>query len=336
MSVVVLGEALIDLVGDQDDTQRFTAHAGGSPANVAVALARLGTPVRFAGRLAGDGFGRLLREHLERNGVDLALAITAAEPTSLAVVTVGRDGAPEYAFYVHGTADWQWSARELPHDLPGDVAAIHTGSLALAMPPGGAVLEEWLAAQHGRRTISVDPNVRPALVGPRDAYRRRLERWVGISDIVKVSVEDLGWVYPGADPLEVAAGWRHAGGPALVVVTLGADGAAACVDGQVIRRPAPPVDVVDTVGAGDAFSGALLDWLGRRDLLDRDALQQLSVDDAVAAVDFACMVAAETCSYPGADPPYRDELIPRTPAAAASTTSPARPIARRIPAGEAR
>jgi fructokinase len=138
-------------------------------------------------------------------------------------------------------------------------------------------------------------------------YRPRLEAWVGRSDIVKASVEDLAWVYPGEDPDGVALRWSTRG-PALVVITHGADGVDAVVDGQIVRRPARPAAVADTVGAGDAISGALLDWLARHDRLSRPALAAITPSEMAAALDFAAEVAAVTVSRPGADPPHRDEL----------------------------
>jgi fructokinase len=281
---------------------------GGSPANTAVTLARLETPVAFAGRSSGDAFGRLTRDHLAENGVDLRYVIAAAEPASLAVVSVRDDGSAAYSFHVAGTSDWAWSADELPAVLPDDVDAVHTGSLGLAMPPGGRVLEAWLEAQHGRHTISVDPNVRPALVGPRDEYRNRLESWVRFSGIVKVSVEDLAWVYPGENAADVVRRWVATGGPVFVAVTLGRDGALGYIGDDEIRQPAAPADVADTVGAGDSFMAALVAGLARNGRLNPVGLAQLTAPELNQALEFASAVAAITCSRPGADPPYRHEL----------------------------
>jgi fructokinase len=308
MSVVVVGEALVDLTADESDPTQFTGHPSGSPANVAVTLARLGTPVRFAGRLARDGLGRLLRDHLSSNGVDLSLCVDAPEPAGLAVVTRTADGDAEYSFHVTGTADWQWNTGELPHELDDDVLAIHTGSLALAIPPGGPAIAVWLAAQRlADRVISIDPNVRPAVLGDPHAYRPRLESWVARADIVKASVQDLAWVYPGEDPDGVALRWS-ARGPALVVITHGVAGIDAVVGGRFVRRPARPTRVGDTVGAGDAVSGALLEWLARHDRLSRPALTAITPIEVAAALDFAAEVAAITVSRRGADPPLRGEL----------------------------
>ncbi len=306
MTVVVLGEALIDLVEAPDGS--YVAHPGGSPANTAVALARLGTPVAFAGRLSGDGFGRRLRAHLETNGVDLGLSVAAAEPTTLAVVAVDGGGGPRYTFYVEGTTTATWRASELPDELPDHVNAIHTGSVALALPSGGAVIGELLRREHGRRAISLDPNVRHPFAGERGAYRRRLEGWLTCASLVKVSQEDLEWVYPGEALTEIGRRWR-ALGPALVVVTLGPGGCLAFVRDQEITRAARPVTAVDTIGAGDSFTAGLLDWLDRHRRLGPAGPASLTVAETVAALDFAGEVASITVSRAGADPPFRHELV---------------------------
>ncbi len=301
----VVGEALIDLKVGEDDPRRPEAHPGGSPMNVAVTLGRLESEVAFLGRFSADPFGRLLRSHLADSGVDLRWAVEAAEPTSLAVVSVGRDGGASYSFHVRGTADWQWTPAELP-DAPA-LDAVHAGSLALALEPGGPVLGRWLERLAASATVSLDPNVRPALLGDRAAYRDRLERWLACSGVVKVSDEDLAWISPGADPVAVAREWAAAG-PRLVMVTRGGDGSLVLCDGEEATVPARRTDVVDTVGAGDSFSGALLDWLGRHGRLRPGDLERLTGAEARAAVAFAAEVAALTCSRPGADPPRRREL----------------------------
>ncbi|RRR97515.1 carbohydrate kinase family protein [Glycomyces terrestris] len=300
----VVGEALVDLeVGS--DARHPVAHPGGSPMNVAVTLGRLGTETAFLGRLSADAFGRLLRTHLAESDVDLRWIVDAAEPTSLAIVSVAPDGSAAYAFHTEGTADWGWSSDELPRD-PG-LDAVHAGSLALALEPGGPVLERWLAGLSTGTTVSLDPNVRPALLGDRDAYRERLERWLAFASIVKVSDEDLAWIWPGEEPEALAETWI-AKGRKLVVITRGGDGAQVWAGGESFAVPAAPVDMVDTVGAGDSFSGGLLDWLGRRGRLRREDLGALTAAEAREAVAFASRVAAVTCSRAGANPPRRSEL----------------------------
>ena len=301
----VVGEALIDLKVAEDDPARPVAHPGGSPMNVAVTLGRLESDAAFLGRLSGDAFGKLLRSHLTDSGVDLRWAVEAEEPTSLAIVSVAPGGGASYSFYVEGTADWQWRIDELP-SAP-ELTAVHAGSLGIALEPGGAAVEEWLDSLSSAVTVSLDPNVRPALLGDRERYRDRLEKWLAFSRIVKVSDEDLEWIWPGADPGELARGWVE-DGRSLVVVTRGGDGSLVLCGGEEFSVPAHPADMVDTVGAGDSFSGGLLDWLGRNDRLSPGALDRLSADEAREAVRFASMVAAVTCSRPGADPPRRSEL----------------------------
>ncbi|GAA1678684.1 carbohydrate kinase [Glycomyces endophyticus] len=301
----VVGEALIDLEVAASDARHPVAHPGGSPMNVAVALGRLGSETAFLGRLSSDAFGRLLRTHLAKSEVDMRWIVDAEEPTSLAIVSVAPDGSADYAFHTGGTADWQWRRGELPGE-PG-LDAVHAGSLALALEPGGPVLERWLAGLSTRTTVSLDPNVRPALLGDRDAYRERLERWLAFAAIVKVSDEDLAWVWPGEAPEALAESWI-AKGRKLVVVTRGGDGALVWAGGESFAVGAAPVDMVDTVGAGDAFSGGLLDWLGRNGRLRLGDLDALTAAEAREAVGFASRVAAATCSRAGANPPRREEL----------------------------
>ncbi|MFC3492151.1 carbohydrate kinase family protein [Glycomyces rhizosphaerae] len=301
----VVGEALIDLEVAQSDARHPIAHPGGSPMNVAVTLGRLGSDVAFLGRLSADAFGNLLRTHLAESNVDLRWVVDAEEPTSLAIVSVGPTGSADYAFHVDGTADWQWQATELPQH-PG-LDAVHAGSLALAVDPGAMVVERWLAGLSTGTTISLDPNVRPALLGDRDTYRERLERWLTFAAIVKVSDEDLEWIWPGADPADLAAHWI-AKGRKMVVVTRGGEGSLVWAGGDQFRVPAAKADMVDTVGAGDSFSGALLDWLDRNERLRPDDLARLTADEAREAVGFASTVAAVTCSRAGANPPWRNEL----------------------------
>ena len=310
--MVVVGEAIVDLSADRRVEAAgglpMTARAGGSPANVAVGLARLGVQSRFAGRLSRDTLGSFLREHLEAGGVDVALCVEAPQPSTVAIVGVDDAGSAAYSFYVQGTADWQWERAELPVNETG--AAIHTGSLAIALEPGARVIAEWLAAQRARGDVfvSLDPNVRPELVGDLPGYRRRLDALIEQAHLIKVSDEDLRALEPGRKPLETAAAWAQRG-PEVVVVTHGARGSTALVlERDAVHCEAIPVAVVDTVGAGDAFTAGLLAFLAERGalqvgfsaLLDRAALHD--------ALRFATRVAAMTCARAGADPPWRAEL----------------------------
>ncbi|MGH3518991.1 MAG: carbohydrate kinase family protein [Haloechinothrix sp.] len=305
--VMVAGEALVDLMVGEN-TRRPTACPGGSPANTAIAIARLGTPVTFACRFGDDHFGDLLLANLAANGVDLSYAVEASEPASLAVVSLDADGSACYRFHVADTADWAWTEDELPEELPATIEAVHTGSLAVAMGAGADALSAWFARQHAQRTTSFDPNIRPGLIGPRETYLPRLEALVATSDIVKVSTEDLGWVCPGEDPVRVAVRWHRELGPRLIVVTLGGAGAVGVHANGIIRRPASPVSIVDTVGAGDSFSGALLHWLARTNRLARPRLDELTGAELADALDYACVAAGLACTREGADPPHAPEV----------------------------
>lgn len=315
--VAVAGEALADLVPAPVGGYLEVA-PGGSPANTAVALARLGVPTRLLARIADDTLGRRIRDHLVTNGVQLDHAVSATEQTSMALVAVDPDGGPSYDFRVAGTADWQWTSAELDGALDeatdGPVVALHSGSLALTTPPGADVLRELLTKAAESTTISYDPNCRPLLMGDPTDVLAGAHELLGVADVVKVSAEDLEWLVPGAAPEDVLEDWL-ARGPALVAVTRGGDGVLAGTAGGVrTRRPSVPVTVVDTVGAGDTFSAALLSGLHRRGLLGaaaRPALRDVDADTLAALLDDAALAASITCSRRGADPPTADDLLAR-------------------------
>ncbi|WP_240157434.1 carbohydrate kinase family protein [Pseudonocardia broussonetiae] len=306
--VAVAGEALVDLVPAPVGGYLEIA-PGGSPANVAVGLARLGVPARMLARLAGDPLGARMRAHLADNGVQLDHAVPAVEQTSMALVTVDDEGVPSYDFRIAGTADWQWTEDELADALDGPVVAVHSGSLALTTAPGDGPLRALLARAAATATVSYDPNCRPLLMGDPADVLRGVHALLGVADVVKVSSEDLEWL--GLSPEAALEDWL-ARGPALVAVTLGGDGVlAGTASGLRTRRPGVAVTVVDTVGAGDTFSAALLAGLHERDLLGadrRDALRALDAAQLDALLDLAARAAAITCSRRGADPPTADEL----------------------------
>ena len=302
--ILVCGEALIDLA-QTAEAGVWRAHPAGSPLNVAVGLARLGCPTAFLGRLSRDVFGRQLQARLADNDVDLRCVVDAAEATSLAIVDVDDEGVASYVFHMSGTADWQWTPEELPG--PEGVEAIHTGSLALLQAPGGAVLESWLAGCRGRVPVSIDPNIRPSVQGDRDVYRAAVERWLALSDVFKASREDVAFLYPGEPVEAVAQRWLHAG-PQLVAITLGPDGAHLATAAGTADIPGQAVRVVDTVGAGDAFTSGLLQHLHASGLLTTTALAEIELQQATAAVAFAVRVAADTCTRAGAEPPHRNTL----------------------------
>lgn len=293
---LVVGESLVDLISEPG-SWRFQATPGGSPLNVAVGLAAAGARVRLASEVGGDLFGELVREHLRRHRVETSdLAVTAA-PTSLAFAQVDQAGVASYDFRF----SWQWPG---PAALSG-VTCLHTGSLATAVPPGADAVTKTVAAARAQGvTVSYDPNIRPALVGDRDQARSRVERLVAATDLVKVSQDDLAWLYPDTPHLAAAQRWARRG-PALVVVTLGAAGAAAvAADGEVLESPAPPAQVVDTVGAGDAFTAGLLAHLARSGALPAAGSGRSPARaDRVAALAQANAAAAAACERRGAAPP---------------------------------
>ncbi len=303
--IVVCGEALIDLVPDDATGARWTAIPGGSPANAAVALARLDVETALLARLSGDSFGHRLREHLVGNGVDLSLAVAASQPSSLAIVELDATGAASYRFDIVGTADWQWSDAELPPTRP-TVRAVHAGSLALSLLPGGPVLERFLKRSRATSTICIDPNVRPSVDGDLAQVRASVDRWCGLADILKASSDDVSLLFPDDEP-EVAARRWQALGPAVVIVTLGAHGALAVTRHGTIRLPAPPTGVVDTVAAGDTFTAGLLASLHRSGALG-GRLDDLTEPALSEAMQYGLRAAAITCSRPGADPPRLAEM----------------------------
>lgn len=303
--LTVVGEALLDLVTD-GDAQVFNARPGGSPANVAVGLARLGTPVALATQLGDDPPGRLIAEHLTRSGVGIDLLPAGSAQTSLALASVDGQGSADYSFHL------AWDITTGP-DVPPDCVCVHSGSIAAGLAPGAGVLDELITSlrRRGGVALSYDPNIRPTLLGPRDSERVRVERQVAQADIVKVSTDDIGWLYPGCDPHAVARTWVTSG-PALVVLTRGSDGAYAVNQVAEASRPAPAVLVQDTVGAGDAFTAGLLDALLRAGLLGARQRARIATMDRPALteiIDFAALVAAKTCERKGANPPTRAELV---------------------------
>lgn len=284
--IAVVGEALIDAHVDGD---LLHAAPGGGPFNTAVTLGCHGVPVTFVGALSYDRFGRQLEETLSAAGVDTAACPRVTAPTPIAIVDEST-GQPSYTFYLAGTAHEALTDEPL-QDLSSDVATIHVGTLVLATDPPASAVAAWVEGQAPRRVVIVDPNVRPALVGRRDAYVRRLERLIGLADLVKLSDEDIGWIYPGvedADVAELLLGY----GAGCVVVTRGADGAEGwTIDGSA-AVPARPVEGGVAVGAGDAFGAGLLDWLWRADRLDKETIRRLGSDELDSLLTHAAATAA--------------------------------------------
>jgi fructokinase len=299
--------------------QHLVALPGGGPANIAVGLARLGVPCAFAGRFSRGGFGPWLRHNLEDNGLDLTFSVEADEAATIALVTLDRSGRASYTFYGPTTADWQWAERELP-DLVSRghigslvkpvIKAVHTGSLALALEPGASAITAWLTKLRDQTDvlISFDPNVRPSLTGDLSAYRERLTNVIRSAHIVKASTEDVEAVYPGTAPPSIAEQWLSLGVP-LVVITEGPDGATAYHQNGASTHCQPPaINLADTIGAGDAFTSALLAYFNDHGLLSRAAIAGLDHGQLRSSLAQAVAASALTCSRLGADPPNVLEL----------------------------
>jgi fructokinase len=307
--VLVVGEALVDIVRQVDGTT--AEHPGGSPANVALGLGRLGRRVDLLTRLGRDRRGETITELLRGSAVHLIESSYTDAPTSTATATIDPAGVAGYEF------DIDWTLPTRAATLAGaaggdadDVAVLHTGSIGAFLHPGGQTVLDLVREAADSVTVTYDPNARPRLMGAPGPARRWVEQIVRHAALVKVSDEDLLWLTPDRSIEEVADAWL-ALGPAVVVVTRGPNGAVArCAAGRV-EVPGLAVDVVDTVGAGDSFMSALIDYLLTADLMGpgrRRALTGIGLDDVSAMLEHAVAVSAIVCARPGADPPWRREL----------------------------
>lgn len=300
---LVVGEALVDVV--LRDGAEPVEHPGGSPANVAIGLGRLGRRVDLLTWLADDAHGDLVRAHLRDSDVHVLTGDRAPDRTPVARAHLDASGAATYDFDLEWDLPTRWDEDD---DAP---VVVHTGSIATVIAPGGEAVARLLAERRGTSTLTYDPNLRPALMGSPEETLPVVERLVALADVVKVSDEDLAWLHPGVAPVEIARHWV-ARGPALVVVTLGGEGAlAVTAAGAELSVEAPRVEVADTVGAGDSFMGGLVDGLWSAGLLGADRREALRAVDAetVAAVLTRCArIAAITVSRPGANPPTSADL----------------------------
>jgi fructokinase len=307
--ILVCGEALIDLfIGASAPTGLpAEAIAGGSPFNVAIGIGRLGRPSAFLSTLSDDVFGTFLAEKLAESGVSPAYIQRCPNYTTLSVVATNAAGQPQYSFYAPNSADRALTPEALPAQLPADVNAIAAGSYALGVEPIASAVQTLLRRESGSRVISLDPNVRPRVVGDLAAYRERFEGLLSYADMVKASDEDMELLYATHDLASAARAWLRLG-PKLVIVTRGEKGPLAVFGDTVLERPAPKIEVVDTVGAGDTFHAGLLSWLDAKKLLSPEGIAGLTEAQATAALDFAAAAAAIVCTRRGANPPSWKEV----------------------------
>jgi fructokinase len=295
--VLVVGESLVDEIVSADGTM---SHPGGSPYNVAIGLSRLDVKTLLHTAIGDDQRGTLLRTHAEISGVTLTSQSLTADATSFARATIDAVGAAVYDF----TVTW----RPTLFFLTGAPRVLHVGSISAVLPPGRDLVAGVVSALRPTSLISLDPNVRPQLTEDRVKTRWRIEELITLADVVKVSDEDLQWLYPDRELDEIAADWLQRG-PDLVVITRGSEGAVAHSQGGVHVATPADTDVVDTIGAGDSFTAGLLTALLAIDVsLENGRLAHLSHEQISLAVDFATQCAAITVSRDGAQPPWSHEL----------------------------
>jgi fructokinase len=298
--ILISGEALIDLIPDPVKANAYDAVLGGSPYNVAIGLARLGSETAFVSRISEDGNGEALAGGLADNGVDLGFVLRDKRPSTLAFVMRGtaKTGS-RYSFYLDATSfDGPWP---FPPTWPQGGRHLHVGSISAVDPRHGERVVDALKAARPHATVSYDPNIRPLVTPDRDSVVKLVERQASLAHIVKASEEDFQWLYPGRSVEDSLAAWAKIG-PRFCVATLGERGALAMLDAERIEVPAPRVEVVDTVGAGDSFMSAFLSAMDRDSALGagaaaptRDALERW--------LSFAAAASAITCTRKGSDPP---------------------------------
>lgn len=301
--ILAIGEALMDLVQPFGATEPAAEHPGGSPANTAMTLGRLGRPVALRTWLGNDERGRKIAEHFSASNVYVTPDSMGARYTSTALAQLDERGAATYHF------DFDWSPTAV--DAAPSAQIIHAGSISATTPPGCHAVLEALTAARDHALITYDPNARPTLMGTPEEALEKVLAFIRVADVVKVSDEDIAWLTGGRDLEEVVAEWLHLG-PAIIVVTRGKKGGLA-ITSHGLRRTSTPKDVtvVDTVGAGDSFMGGILDamWeLGLRGAEAREKLHAISAEDIDAILARASAVSDVTVSRSGANPPWAHEL----------------------------
>jgi fructokinase len=294
MSIWVCGEVLIDILPSGPVV-------GGGPANTAKALARLGHDVHFIDGISSDAYGQSAREELLRDGVNLDLALASDKPTCTATVTLDAAGGASYEFLIDGTATFDFASSWLPDPYRYQPQVLHIGTLVTMIEPGASALYDWAMQVAELAPIVFDPNIRPSVQPDRDLYEAAVEKWAALSAVIKVSDDDLAWLFPGQSIDDVANRWIN-DGVFLVVVTRGADGVVGYTADGGVEVPGVKVDVVDTVGAGDTVGAIVVEAMLTHGLIE------LRGDLLRSVLTRAASAAAITCSRKGAQPPYKHEL----------------------------
>jgi len=296
--VWVCGEVVIDLI--PDGTER-KAVVGGGPANTAKALSKLGITTQFIDGISTDKYGQMALHELQKDGVLLDYVKFSDKPTCLAIVSLNSKGSASYEFVIDDTATFDFSHSWLPDAVDKKPSLLHIGTLVTAIEPAASVLFEWAKKVASVAPIVFDPNIRPAVMSDRQQYLMQVERWVSISNAVKVSDDDIYWLYPGQDLDKVTKRWLGMG-PELIVVTFGDKGLAGYRENSKISVDAKKVVVADTVGAGDTVGAILVE------AIIEDGLDKLTNKRLTLMLDRAARAAAITVSRTGALPPGRDEI----------------------------
>lgn len=305
--ILCCGEALIDML-PRETTSGETAFlplAGGSVFNSAIALGRLNVPTGFFSGLSSDFFGDVLRDTLAHSNVDYSYSAISDRPTTLAFVRL-VDGQARYAFYDENTALRILSESDIP-PMNDAIKAMLFGCISLISEPCGSVYEALMTREAKNRVMFLDPNIRSSFIADREKHLARMKRMIALSDIVKLSDEDLDWFGEKGSHDEIASRWLERG-PKLIVITKGPHGADAYTAKATVRVPGVKVDVVDTVGAGDTVNAGILASLYHQGLLSKEAVARLDEDQIHAAVALGVRAAAVTVSRAGANPPWAVEM----------------------------
>jgi fructokinase len=294
MSIWVCGEVLIDILPTG-------SVVGGGPANTAKALARLGHDVHFIDGISSDAYGQSARAELLNDGVNLDLVLASDKPTCTATVTLDVAGSASYEFLIDGTATFDFNSSWLPDPYRYQPQVLHIGTLVTVIEPGASALYDWAMSVAELAPIVFDPNIRPSVMPDRDLYEAAVEKWAALSAVIKVSDDDLAWLFPGQPIEDVANRWISEG-VFLVIVTRGANGLVGYTAEGCVEVPGVKVDVVDTVGAGDTVGAIVVEAMLAHGLVE------LRGDLLRSVLTRAAAAAAITCSRKGAQPPYKHEL----------------------------